>query len=642
MRDSVCRVAAASAGLLGFLLAGTASGDVIDEPAAGAFVESSEIRVSGGIPTPDVGMTSARLNGVPLALADAGALASFDVSVAVDFDRVFNPLLVDWTLPGGQTGRERVTVVAGASTLDGGVSLESAALHFTETGLDAFEPALDGLVGFDLDELLPVGRRIYNKCLVDTFAGCIGRAKVYIDDPPPRFASQQVSLEPFVDGVQLDLVLREVRLDLEIRGSGVVPDCRLRLTAETAQIGARYDIAPDTVEGTRLDLSQSGALALDFDRFHQNFTGGACNDGLIEDVIDDIVGDLEGDILDALADLLEDPDGGGPADGPLTDVIEDALADVEITRPIAEALEVDLYSPVARVVLADEGVTLVTDTAVMARVGEVGGCDAPMGAPDFSASFEPDAQLPMLGSATPLGGLPFDVALALNDAALGQGLKALTECGLLHSDLEELELGGTRFAITAQLLSVIEPAFGSLPPALALTIQVRPALAPVLRDGAGPLGELAALRIADLRVDVVDPSNDTAWLQLAVDATTGLDIDFAPVSGELTLGTAGALADVEIVVLGNAIGADPAELIVSLTELLEDGTVSLSDELGTFRLPGFLGLELVPIEIARGPGSATFYFDAVAVPEPGGTTLAVAGLLGVGGLARLRRSASIV
>jgi hypothetical protein len=110
-------------------------------------------------------------------------------------------------------------------------------------------------------------------------------------------------------------------------------------------------------------------------------------------------------------------------------------------------------------------------------------------------------------------------------------------------------------------------------------------------------------------------------------------------SGRLLLGTAGALADVEIVVLGNAIGAEETAPIGRLGGLLEDGTVSLADELGSFRVPGFFGLELVPIEIARGPSPATFFFEAVPVPEPGTEVLGAAALLGLAGLLRSRRSA---
>jgi hypothetical protein len=620
---------------------------VIVEPVAGTFSEAFEIRVVGSIPTSDLPSTVATLDGTSLALSAGAALpgglveAIFDVSVGLDFVKVFNPLLLEWTLPGGASGRERVTVVAGAFTPDGVASPLSAALRFTDSGLDAFEPAVEALVAFDLEEVLPVGRRIYNKCLVDTFAGCIGRAKVYVDDPPPSFGSQRVALDALAGGVQLDLVLAELRVDLDIRGSGLVPDCRLRLTADAAEIGAHYALAPDAPDlggPTRVDLTQIGSLALDFDRFRQKFTGGSCNDGLIEDVVDAIVGDLEDDILDALEELLEDPDGTGPDDGPLADAIEDALADVELAAPLGEALEVVLKSPLAGVIADETGVTFVTDTVVQALIGDAG-CDAPAGVPDLTASLEPESPLPVLGELTPNGGLPFDVALALNDAALHQGLKAFTECGLLHSDLEELELGGTSFAITAGLLAVIEPAFRSLPDSLPLTIRVRPMLAPILGAGAGPRGELAALRIADLRVAVIDPLDDFEWLALAVDATTGLDFRSDPTTEGLALGTAGALADVEIVVLGNAIGAEEAPLKDALARLLEDGSISLADELGHFRLPSFLGLALSPIEIVRDTGSATFFFEAIPAPEPRFGTLGAAGLAVVAALVRRQKRA---
>lgn len=625
------------------LAGGAARALPIEEPLPGAFVPGPDLAVRGAIPTSDVTGTSASLDGAPLVLTPGDVLpdgrveALFDTLVPLDPSAVLQSVLLRFTLPDQSVGRERVTVVVGASTPDGVASPESAALRVTDAGLAAFAPAIASLVDFDLATLLPVGLRIYNKCLVDTFAGCIGRAKVYVDDPPPSFSDQDVALDSELAGVRLALALHEVRIDLDIRGSGVVPDCRLRLTADAVRIGALHALSPDATSPTRLDLVQSGPVDVDFDRFRQNFTGGSCNDPLIEDVIDAIVGDLEGDIRDALQELLEDPDGSGPEDGPLAEVIEDALGDVEITRPIAEALEVSLWSPLAAVEVDADGVSFVTDTAVQALVDLPDGCDAPPGSLDLEASYEPAASLPALGSVTPQGGLVFDAALALSDAALDQGLKAFTECGLLHSDLEELTLAGTTLPVNAQLLSLIEPAFGSLPSSLPLVIRIRPRVAPILAPGAGPQGELAALRIADLRLAVIDPADDFVWLELAVDATTGLDFAFDPGSGDLDLATAGALADVRIVVLDNAIGADEPELGQALADLLETGTLSLSNELGRFRLPPFLGLELRPVEIARTAGGAAFFFEATPVPEPG---MGAATAVGVVTILALRRRAS--
>ncbi len=633
------------AGLVGaLLLAIRAPADVIQTPLPGSFVDAPEVVVSGAIPTTDVATTAASLNGTALALTPGAVLpdgsveALFSQVVPLDFEAVFNPLAVVWTLPGGSPGRARTTVVAGPWVADGAASPDSAALRFNDSGLDDFEPVLEDLVGFDLAGVLPVGLRIYNKCVVDTFAGCIGRAKVYVDDPPPSYTAQRVALDAFADGVQLDLALQDVRVDLEIRGSGVVPDCRLRLTADEVRVGGRYALAPDAVDPSAIDLGQNGSLVIMFDDFRQNFTGGSCNDGLIEDVVNDVVGDLKADIRNALRDLLDDPDGGGPDDGPLADAIEAALADLEIARPIGQALQVGLRSPIVAVSQDDDGVTIVTDNVVEALPGDPAGCEAPADAPDFVASYEPAPALPALGPLTPAAGLPYDVALSVSDAALDQGLKAFTECGLLHSDLEDLTLGGSTFPIDAGLLALIEPAFGSLPSDLPLSLRVRPALAPVLAAGPGPDGELAALRIADLRIDVIDPVDGFVWLGMAVDATTGLDFGFDATTGELSLATAGSLAGVAITVLDDAIGADEPALVATLTTLLEGGVVSLGDDLGSFRLPALLGLELVPVEIERGTGSATFFFDAATpVPEPDPDLSAAAGLVLLAGLARRRR-----
>jgi len=591
---------------------------MIDEPAQGEFVSAADIGLSGRIATPDPAATSVLLDGSPLALRELGSLPDgfiemgFSAPLSIDFDAVFNASRVEWTLPDGSSGRDRVTFVAGPFTLDGDASPGSAALRFNDSGLDDFEQVIEGLVDFDLEALLPVGLRIFRRCLVDTFAGCIGRARVFIDNPPPSFLSQSVALDVFSDGVQLDLRLEEVRVDLEIRGSGVVPDCELRITADAATVSARYAFAADPVDPRRIDLSESAPLQIAFDDFNRNFTGGSCSNGLIEDVINEIVGNLKGDIRDALADLLRDPDGVGPEDGPVAEEIEDTLARIEIAGPIGAAFGVDLRGPLADVLEDDTGLTLVTDTIFQAPSV---GCGAPNGFLDLDASYAPPGMLPAFLATTPRAGLPYDVALAVTDAALNQGLKVFTECGLLHWDLEELELGGMVFPFSAGLLALVDPAFDSLPPDLPLTLRVRPTIAPILAAGSGPQGELAALRIADLRIAVVDPASEFTWLLLSVDATTSLDFGFAPSTRELSLTAADSLADVEILVLDNPIGANEISIPTTFGDLFERGALSLAEDLGSFGLPPLLGRELLPIEIDRTEGTATLYFEAT-VPEP--------------------------
>ena len=616
LRGELCVALLLACGWLGGL-ASPARALSITAPPQGLLTEAPTVVIAGEIPTPDAATTLATLDGAPLALdesPDPPLRALFSVEAALDPVVVFNSFLVEAVLPDASTRRARVTVVSGPSIPDGEASPRSAALRVTASGLEAMGPAIEDLVELDLSTVLPVGRRIFNECLVDSFAGCLGRARVFIDDPPPDFSSQAVELGFDPEGVALAIALTDVRIDLDIDGSGVVPNCRLRLTASSVQIRAVHAVAPDALDPSELDLQQVGAVGIDFDRFRQNFTGGSCEDGLIEDIVDDIVGDLEGDVRRALRDVLEDPDGAGPDDGPLADAIEDALAEVEIAAPIGRALRVDLEAPIDEVTVDASGLTAVNDLLVDALLGGEDGCDAPIGAPDPSGSYEPDVLVPLPQGLTPGSGSPYDLALALSDAAFDQGLEAFTVCGLLHSNLDELTLGDAVFPIDAGLLALIEPAFSALDPDLPLTIEVRPTVAPILSDGAGPDGELAPLQIGDLRIRIVDPVAEQLWLELAVDATTGLDLAPGTVPGELELGTAGELSDVSIAVLGNAIEANEGDLVATLQSLLESGTLDLSDALGSFRLPELLGLALVPIEIAREPGGAVFYFEAV--PEP--------------------------
>jgi len=219
-------------------------------------------------------------------------------------------------------------------------------------------------------------------------------------------------------------------------------------------------------------------------------------------------------------------------------------------------------------------------------------------APDLLASYHVDETFPTYGPNTPMGGLPYGLGLSISSSAFNQLLKAEIESGLLRATLTEIDLGFGPIPITAGFLSLLVPQFGSIPPATPLTIEIEPALAPVVTGNDGPFGELAEMLIPHLLIRIPNPNSATPYVEFVIEVTVGLEIDF--VGGELQflLGTLDA-GYILVAITENSINASEAQLtnvVLTVAPLLFP---SLADSLGTFPLPDFLGLQLPLVEIGK-------------------------------------------
>jgi hypothetical protein len=127
--------------------------------------------------------------------------------------------------------------------------------------------------------------------------------------------------------------------------------------------------------------------------------------------------------------------------------------------------------------------------------------------------------------------LPYDVAVAISTAGFNQLLRGQTECGLLRSTLTTIDLDGeggvAPLPITAGLLSLLAPEFGTLPPGTPLEIDVTPTMAPLVTGNPGPAGELTELRIAQVMIDFAEPGGPV-WLSAVFVAAAGMNLDFRP------------------------------------------------------------------------------------------------------------------
>jgi hypothetical protein len=563
---------------------------IIDSPANGLFTTDGSVVVTGHV-TGSLGqMQSLTVNGVSvLPLAPD---RTFSTTLLLELGYVVQGVEAELTRINGTKDRARITLMLGESIADGDYSPHGLGMRLNDSGLDAVEPTISGLVDLDLATLLPVGTVVIDNFCVAFFIGCLGRADVKIDVPPPSISGFGIAINSQTNFVDGDIDVNDMEIDLFVDGvSGIAPDCGLRVTADTTNIDGDYALQPDPIDASNIDVNQNGAVTVFFNGFTQEFTWGLCDFPLIGDLIQLIVGDLQPTVVDGLEDFLADPDGGGPADSPVADAVETALAGIEITGPIGQAIGVNLEAPLAAVPEDVNGITLDSNARVTASTPH------PL-APDLLASYHVDETFPTYGPNTPLGSLPYGLGLSISSSAFNQLLKAEIESGLLRATLTEIDLGSGPIPITAGFLSLLVPQFGSIPPATPLTIEIEPAIAPLVTGNDGPFGELAEMLIPHLIIRIPNPSSTTPYVEFVIEVTVGLEIDF--VGGELQflLGTLDT-GYVFVSITENSINASETQLtnvVLAVAPLLFP---SLSDSLGTFPLPDFLGLQLSLVEIGK-------------------------------------------
>src|SRR5690606_885859 len=179
---------------------------------------------------------------------------------------------------------------------------------------------------------------------------------------------------------------------------------------------------------------------------------------------------------------------------------------------------------------------------------------------------------PAFGATTPVGGLPYDLGIAISTSAFNQLLKAQIECGLLQVTITEFDFGSGPLPLTAGTLALLVPEFQNFPPATPLRIELRPTLAPLLTGNNGPGGELGEIRVGQIEVTVIGgefPLADTVFLKGAVDFRAGLNMTFDDETGSLVVGIGSVTpADITVGVLDNPVNTNEATLGIVLPGLL--------------------------------------------------------------------------
>jgi hypothetical protein len=314
--------------------------------------------------------------------------------------------------------------------------------------------------------------------------------------------------------------------------------------------------------------------------------------------------------------FLDDPDGSGPQDSPTANAIESALAGISIAGPVGNALGVMLDAPLFKVEEDVNGITFGSDSSFTVHVGTgPGQCVPPPGAPNLTASLAIPQTFPTFGTTTPVSHTPYDVGIGISSSGLNQLLRSQTECGLLVTSVNQVDLGGGPLNLTAFILSFLMPQFSVYPPATPFRIDVRPTLAPIVTGSTGPGGEFAELKIAQVIAAIVrDDGSEEVALLGAFDATMGMNVQLS--GGQLGVSIVPPVASaIHVTILDNPLGVDETQLETSvLPPLISLLLPDLAGSLASFPLPGFFGLSLNGVEVSRTGQFLSVYANLVPGP----------------------------
>ena len=575
-------------------------------PQHGDFIAGTSVLVTGTINKPP-GSYPVDVNGIP---AVVHGDATWSVTVPLDQDAVFNNLVA--TAASAAVQRSvRATVIAGDSVADGDFSAEGVALRINDSGLDSLEPVVGGLVDLDLAALLPVGSVLIDDCFVrdPLFGACLGSAVVQVSNPPPMIDSFTTAFDSQTDQVAADIDLMGLEINVDIDGSGLVPNCGLRITASGTNISGFYDLEPTVGDPSKVDVIQLGNISVGFSGFNDEFTSGACDLPIIGDIIGLFLPDIQDTTEAGVGNFLNSVDANGNT--PVAGAVEDALAGVDISGPIGAALGAELDAPFFQIIEDADGVTLGSDVRFVAT------CTPPAGAPDLAASYSVVDPFPTFGPTTPLSGLPYGIGICISTSGMNQLLRAQTECGLLLTSITELSFGGgTPAPLTAGVLAAFVPAFATMDPTTPVRIDLAPTLAPVFSGSLGPSGELAELKMASLIATVrANDGSEEFFLEFAIDANVGVTLALDEAANELAFQLAQPPASaLQVAILQNWIGADETQLEAILPSILAFLFPSLASALASFPVPTFLDLQLSVVEIERNGEFISIFADLAPPP----------------------------
>jgi hypothetical protein len=604
-------------------LAGCDKGGMTLHPPEGTIVDTETVTVTGELPAEAVPGGTVVVNDVTGTFTGSHTWTA-DIPVSpVGYVTVVK---ATYTEPDGGRYVQRSALINGPKVDDGEFSPDGVGMRFTDTGLAGLGPVINDLAGssFDISGLILAQDPLIPP--TDAGAGVTITGKAY----EAGSSGVTIGASSTESGVTTDIAVSGLYIGLDLQLSGLISGaCKLEIEVPTAAISTTFDFTPDAANPSMVDVNLVGAPTVATEGVGYEFISGVCDPStpLLGSIIDSQAGSaIEGTITGGFSSQLADPDGAGPLDSPIADAIETALSQISIAGSVGDAVKATLNAPFTEIAEGGDAIDFRADADFVSTFGTgPNSCVQPPHAPDFTSSFDVDGTYPTLGGTTP-DGQPYGLGLVISSSAFNQLLSVMTECGLLNQDLTEIPLGGSPLPVNSSILAALVPEFGTkLPANTPMLIRIDPQAAPFLTDAAaGPGGETAELMLADLHVDFVQPvaatettpAAEVTWLSLAVDAPLGFELAYDAVGGVLapTI-TPPSGAAVTTRVQSNSVGADEDAVEAVFSNLFPTFVGGLSSSFSAFPLPGFLGLDLEVIEVARDGNSYVLYASLDPVPQ---------------------------
>lgn len=595
----------------------------IESPSHGVFTTASTALITGhfnGLPPERVSLT---VNGVPASNVHLAA-EEFSHTVPLNATAVFNPVLVNLTdTATGDSVRKRIVIIRGASVANGAMSPQSVALRMNDRGLDSIESLVGGMAAgqFNMATLMPVGTPVTSGCFINTFLGCLGSADVRIASPAPSFGAMSVAFDSQTNSVFGDINISNLVVRAQIKGSGLVPSCGLRLNANNLRLTGNYSLEPMASNPSFVDVNLVTPIGVSFSGFKTTFTSGICSAPIIGDIIKLLLPDVQSLTANGIKAFLDDPDGSGPLDSPIAGAMEVVLAGISISGPVGEGVGLDFHAPMFTIAEDNAGITIGAHSRFTTSVGTgPGQCLPPPGAPTFTHSLSIPGTFPVFGPNSPAQNKPYGLGIAISSSGFNQLLRGQTECGLMRTSITEIDPDGAGPApslpLNSTILSVLVPEFGQLPPLTPLRVDVSPSLAPVVTGQSGPNGELTQLKIAQFFMKIVEQATDKVLLAGAIDLPLGMNLAFAPDGSGLAISlTEPQATDLTIAIIENPLGANAVDIEENvLPSLVAPLVPSLAGALAGFPLPEFFGLQLQGVEVSRNGQFLSLFADLTPVP----------------------------
>jgi hypothetical protein len=610
----------------------------ITSPAHNTFTTGNTIGVSGNVTNANSLQSIAAFHPYVAGTGDllsTGLATSFSTTRNVISGHLFaplNPMKAAVRIDSeGYVNQDRVMVIKGSSIQDSictaagqpGCSPQNVALRINDSGLDKIEAIITTLVPLDPSDLFTLPLQVSGEDCVtfSVFGGCaagINRA----DLTQVTFGSVGIQLDAQTNRVFGRVIINNIFARVRVDGSGAVSDCNIDVSANSVFIDDYYTLGSHPTDPSRVDVNEvlPANPVLIWNPNPPNVN--ASCDGLLAFIIEPIVeGQVEPLLNSGLSDFLKDPDGTGPQDAPIAGAVEEALASLQISGPIGESLGVLLKTPVFDVFEDNAGISLNNDSSVTL---DPNAPPPPATAPDFARSYHPlPGSFPTFSANTPIGNIPYDLAITLGTSTFNQLLKAQVELGSFNIELTELDLGFGTQPVSAELLSILVPQILFLnPPSEPMTVRITPLSSPLITGETGPLAcsggsqagnpctvnaecpggtckaTLTELIIGQLGIDIIRNADQAKQLGAVADVRLGFNAVTAAEGIGFQISIPGT-SDIVIVLVDNPLGASEAALQAALPVLIAPLLPSLADSFGTIPLPTLFDLQITPVEVAK-------------------------------------------